>query len=102
MLPLSLPLPLQVTYEGMERYIRGYPIGFVDSVKVRAVGKGLEMRSVSRTEESEAQGLCQWLLLRLNTHPSAHDLPLDNMRQGVHIFNHIIIVGKIHPSFDGK
>eukprot|EP00045_Choanoeca_perplexa_P007733 m.71141 g.71141 ORF g.71141 m.71141 type:complete len:638 (+) comp14191_c0_seq1:162-2075(+) len=45
----NLPSATKVTYDGQDRYIRGYPVGFVDAIK------------------------------------------------GVHLFNHVIIVGKIHP-----
>lgn len=30
----NLPAATKVSYEGIDRYVRGYPIGFVDSAKV--------------------------------------------------------------------
>lgn len=30
----NLPAATKVSYEGVDRYVRGYPIGFVDSAKV--------------------------------------------------------------------
>eukprot|EP00730_Choanoeca_flexa_P015024 TRINITY_DN6784_c0_g1_i1.p1 TRINITY_DN6784_c0_g1~~TRINITY_DN6784_c0_g1_i1.p1 ORF type:complete len:641 (+),score=170.05 TRINITY_DN6784_c0_g1_i1:132-2054(+) len=48
----NLPSATKVEYDGQDRYIRGYPVGFVDATK------------------------------------------------GVHLFNHVIIVGKIHPGLE--
>lgn len=84
----NLPAATKVTADGVDRYVRGYPIGFVDSTKVSVYWQPLWLIGLF---------FCVFYSISLALFLSF----VESLTcQGVHLFNHIIIVGKIHSSPD--